>query len=378
WNFVNCGAYDVKAQRPSLGQDPATGHLYCAYQVYDTDTLHLSHAGCPSGETYLSVSMDGGMNWSVGANVTQTITAYRAPAGRCKSELTPSLAKLVDGNCHLSYVFDRDAGCYIQYQGEAVLNPVIYHRVPAGQIPVLPFVAQNVPFHVEHAAPATPLSISLIPIISPIVIPANGGSFDFYAFVTNGDSVARATDLWTSVVLPGNISFGPLLGPVEMTLLPGVQSWYRVQRVPASAPAGNYTYRGYLGDYPSAIEDSDCVTFAKAYDLEVGCGADDWLNSGDLLTTAAASGSGEFRLLGVHPNPLNLSTVLSFELREASFVKLGVYDVSGRLVAELVDGWRDAGSHSAVFDGTNLASGIYVYRMTAGSFEASGKMVLVK
>jgi len=44
----------------------------------------------------------------------------------------------------------------------------------------------------------------------------------------------------------------------------------------------------------------------------------------------------------------------------------------------LVNGWRNAGSHSAAFDGTNLASGIYVYRLTAGSFNATGKMILVK
>jgi len=65
-------------------------------------------------------------------------------------------------------------------------------------------------------------------------------------------------------------------------------------------------------------------------------------------------------------------------LPEASQVTLTVYDVQGQVVAQLVNGWRNAGSHSAAFDGTNLASGIYVYRLTAGSFNATGKMVLMK
>ena len=378
WNFVSCGSYDVKAQRPSLGQDPATGYLYCAYQVYDTDTLHLSHAGCPSGETYVSVSMDGGMNWSVGTNVTQTITSSGAPAGHCKSELTPSLAKLADGDCHISYVFDRDAGCYIQYQGEAFLNPVIYHRVPASQIPVLPFVEQNVPFHVEHAANPTSLSLSLVPLTSPIVIPANGGSFDFYAVVTNDDSVAQATELWTRAVLPGNILSAPLFGPMPITLLPGVRSWYRVQNVPASAPAGNYAYWGYLGDYPAAVADSDCFTFSKSYLSDGSPGADNWLNSCDLLSSAPSAGPAECRIIGIRPNPFNPIAAISYQLSADCRVSLRVYDIAGKLVATPVDGWKAAGTQEATVDGSNLASGIYLYRLTAGSFDATGKLILLR
>jgi len=78
------------------------------------------------------------------------------------------------------------------------------------------------------------------------------------------------------------------------------------------------------------------------------------------------------------PNPFNPTTVIRYELPEANLVKLAVYNISGRQVAELVNGWRDAGSHEITFDGSNLASGIYVYRLTADDFNASGKMVLIK
>jgi len=60
-------------------------------------------------------------------------------------------------------------------------------------------------------------------------------------------------------------------------------------------------------------------------------------------------------------------------------VKLDVFDVSGRLIeSPLRGGWRDAGMHEVMFDGSNLASGIYIYRLTAGDFSATGKMVLMK
>ncbi|TKJ37231.1 hypothetical protein CEE37_14050 [candidate division LCP-89 bacterium B3_LCP] len=80
----------------------------------------------------------------------------------------------------------------------------------------------------------------------------------------------------------------------------------------------------------------------------------------------------------LHPNPFNPSAVISFQLQDASLVKLTVYDISGRLVTELVNGWRDAGAHEVTFNGSELASGIYIYRIQAGDFSAAGKMVLMK
>jgi hypothetical protein len=47
-------------------------------------------------------------------------------------------------------------------------------------------------------------------------------------------------------------------------------------------------------------------------------------------------------------------------------------------VKELVNGWRDAGHHGVAFDGAGLASGVYVYRLSAGEFNATGKMILLK
>jgi len=86
----------------------------------------------------------------------------------------------------------------------------------------------------------------------------------------------------------------------------------------------------------------------------------------------------EFALLQPFPNPFNPSTVASFELRVPSQVSLKVYDTTGRLVATLVDGLREEGAHEVTFDGAGLPSGIYVYRLTAGEFSSSGKMVLLK
>ena len=87
---------------------------------------------------------------------------------------------------------------------------------------------------------------------------------------------------------------------------------------------------------------------------------------------------GDVILSSAHPNPFNPSTVLSYKLQVASVVNLAVYDVSGHRVSELVNGWRGAGMHEVTFDATGLASGVYIYQLTAGEFNAIGKMILMK
>jgi hypothetical protein len=95
--------------------------------------------------------------------------------------------------------------------------------------------------------------------------------------------------------------------------------------------------------------------------------------AGDVSST-----SKEFALHGNFPNPFNPSTTISFTLPDAGKVNLCVYDISGRLVSKLANGWRDAGVHEVTFNGLNLVSGVYVYRLQAGDYTASGKMVLIK
>jgi len=90
-----------------------------------------------------------------------------------------------------------------------------------------------------------------------------------------------------------------------------------------------------------------------------------------------------FRLHPAFPNPLNATTVLSYQLPVASHVNLQVYDTAGRLVAELVNGWRYAGDHQITFDpkgagGSGLAAGIYFAKLEAGDFSQVQKLVILK
>lgn len=79
-----------------------------------------------------------------------------------------------------------------------------------------------------------------------------------------------------------------------------------------------------------------------------------------------------------YPNPFNPATRIQFTLDQTQDVRVRVFDLMGRVVATLVDGVQTAGTYSVTFDGANLASGMYVYRLETPNRTLSKKMVLLK
>ncbi|MCH7772904.1 MAG: T9SS type A sorting domain-containing protein [Bacteroidetes bacterium] len=86
----------------------------------------------------------------------------------------------------------------------------------------------------------------------------------------------------------------------------------------------------------------------------------------------------DFSLVQNYPNPFNPSTSIQYAVSSRQFVSLKVYDVLGNEVATLVNEEKPAGSYKVEFDGTDLTSGIYFYRIEAGSFIETKKMILIK
>lgn len=86
----------------------------------------------------------------------------------------------------------------------------------------------------------------------------------------------------------------------------------------------------------------------------------------------------EFSLSQNYPNPLNPTTTISYNLPESQNIKLQVFDITGRLVETLVNGYKEAGHWEHTWDASMQSSGIYIYRLTYGDKQISRKMVVLK
>jgi hypothetical protein len=85
-----------------------------------------------------------------------------------------------------------------------------------------------------------------------------------------------------------------------------------------------------------------------------------------------------FSLEQNYPNPFNPVTAISYQTAKPEKVLLKVYDIIGNEVAALVDEYKPAGKYSVYFDASNLPSGVYLYKLQAGSFVQTRKMTLIK
>lgn len=140
---------------------------------------------------------------------------------------------------------------------------------------------------------------------------------------------------------------------------------------------GSFTASGTLGQTAQGY-----VTNATVFSLHAGF----WEGHAvDIVSTVREKGQlpTAFELHQNYPNPFNPSTLLRFALPVRSAVRLMVYDMLGRPVAELLNEDREAGRHEVRFDGAGLSSGVYIYRISAGNgatenFMQTRHMLLVK
>jgi hypothetical protein len=79
-----------------------------------------------------------------------------------------------------------------------------------------------------------------------------------------------------------------------------------------------------------------------------------------------------------YPNPFNPSTTISYSIAKEGNVKLTIFNVIGSKVATIVNEYKPAGNYSVQFNGSNLASGIYLYRLESGNYSSAKKFILMK
>jgi len=223
------------------------------------------------------------------------------------------------------------------------------------------------------------VGVSMIAHYPPIVVPA-GGSFTYTGILANNSNQSQTVDVWLMARRTNGSLYGPVklfnnvpLNPYQTRVILNIR-----QNVAGAAPYGNYGYIAYCGDYPGVIIDradfrcgvvpSPKAVFGGDWTLEGG-----WLEDYEYVETPR-----ECALLRSHPNPFNAQTTITFEIPAGSQVSLEVFNTSGQRVATLLDGYTPAGYHQISWDASAYSSGIYFYRLTAGDFTRTKRMMLVK
>jgi len=150
--------------------------------------------------------------------------------------------------------------------------------------------------------------------------------------------------------------------------------------MPAGVPAATSPFNQIVGTFPHVELARDTFTFIKSVGpTPTKAGTDDW----GLSPTKEATVPEKFSLEQNYPNPFNPETEIRFQLAEASQVVVRIYNTLGQRIRILTDREYRAGLHSIRWDGRDnngnaISSGIYLYKLQAGSFSQIRKMTLLR
>jgi outer membrane protein assembly factor BamB len=184
------------------------------------------------------------------------------------------------------------------------------------------------------------------------------------------------------VTVPG-LGERMVLKPTELKIMPkGTMTGIIAHDVPPVAPVGSYVYTAKIGTSLEDMWDHDSFDFEVVEGAKTGTTG--WqvveftIEGKNMLSRLAADLPTKFTGLSNSPNPFNVSSVISYDLETSGRVTIEVYDLLGRKVTTLVDGRQEAGVHSVNWDASELASGVYFYKLTAGDFTETKRTTLLK
>lgn len=227
----------------------------------------------------------------------------------------------------------------------------------------------------------------------------NGGFMDYYRYTNEGSNVGRASILFDGTTLSDilllriwinnpmdpsvkNLGIGKLM---SQRIRPAAAAYHesltgdimQVQTSGFAVRISTILPSGKIWEASSQVRDGKTMFIVPDPSLQYKIEAVA-LPNGTTDVNDQADVPTEFNLNQNYPNPFNPTTTISYSLPTNGFVTLKVYDILGKEVATLINEEKQAGSYTTNFDASGLASGTYIYRLTAGSSIQIKKMTLIK
>jgi hypothetical protein len=345
------GAWNRTISKMSLGVDQSN-NLFALWTQF-TDDDRSAWGRYSNGELYTSYSFDGGYTWSEPENITNSPTPD-CWVGECDSDHWSTLAETVDDSLYITYINDKDAGGIPQTEGANVQNNVMYLAVP------------------KPTGEVTMACEALTPVF------CRGKNFYFKLLFDNSTGVNVSGALTFSSYSGYDCDPGNLMDNLtrSKTFGPGVTETYYYLRAPYDRyPPGQYS--ASVSGTIAGFELSCCMNadIVQCSPWRMGDNTTWELVEVDrpeveLPTFTSLSQN--------YPNPFNANTSISYTLAEAGNANLSVYDISGRLVATLADGYQQTGEHVATWNASEFSSGVYFYKLSTADYTATKKMHLLK
>jgi hypothetical protein len=148
--------------------------------------------------------------------------------------------------------------------------------------------------------------------------------------------------------------------------------YYIIQVYSNVADGEELTFKYYDRANDEVMEYSETLTFES--NMIVGNG----FNTFGLSHERDLSQPKAYSIGEAYPNPFNPVTSFEYTMPEDGMVQVSVYDISGRMVTELVNGYMSAGTYPVTWDANNLSSGVYMIHMISSDFSTMQKVMLIK
>jgi hypothetical protein len=246
--------------------------------------------------------------------------------------------------------------------------------------------------HWEAAAPVAPASSNSISVQVPVTKPSGvaadeTNSFDFRVVALDDDGTVVGISEHVNGFAEDNIA------PAKVAAVTGSISGSEISLDWNSVTDNDLKHYAvfsssvtdFTSEEPIAVTNSTNITVENdEYSSVIVVAVDNHNNYGPasdpfVITSAEVEdGITEFALDQNYPNPFNPSTQISYSLPQNAKVTLNVYNSLGQMVKVLVNEVQGAGSHEVTFNASDLPSGMYIYRLQAGSFVMTKKMTLLK